>query len=72
MLKSQKNCLNQANQKEKKRLNFEIRLSQEKKLSKSGNSTNFDAMEAKPKFLTFDTRTGFNCLWLAFIKALIL
>ena len=42
-----------------------------KKLSKNGNSTNYDTMEAKTKFLTFTARTTFNCLWLAFIKASI-
>ena len=43
-----------------------------KKLSKSENSTNFDAMEVGPKFLTPDARTTFNRLWLAFTEALIL
>ena len=43
-----------------------------KKLLKSENSTNFDTIEAKPKFLTPDARTQFNCLRLAFTKALIL
>ena len=43
-----------------------------KKLSKSGNSTNFDATEDRPKFLTPNARTAFNRLWLAFTKALIL
>ena len=43
-----------------------------KKLSKSGNSTNFDATEDEPKFLTPDTRTAFNHLWLVFTEALIL
>ena len=41
----------------------------EKKLSKSENSTNFDATEAEPKFLTFDARTAFNCLWVVFTEA---
>ena len=40
-----------------------------KKLSKSGNSTNFDATEDGPKFLTPNTRTTFNRLRLAFTKA---
>ena len=44
----------------------------EKKLSKSGNSTNFDAMKDGSKFLTPDARTAFNRLWLAFTEALIL
>ena len=43
-----------------------------KKLSKSGNSTNFDATEDGPKFLILNTRTTFNYLRLAFIKAPIL
>ena len=43
-----------------------------KKSSKSGNSTNFDATEDKPKFLTPDTRTAFNRLRLAFTEAPIL
>ena len=44
----------------------------EKKLSKSGNSTNFDATEDGPKFLTPDARTAFNRLRLAFTEAPIL
>ena len=40
-----------------------------KKLSKSGNSTNFNTTEARPKFLTPNARTIFNCLRLAFIEA---
>ena len=67
-----KNCLSQENQKAKKRLSLKIRLSQEKKLSKSGNSTNFNAIENKSKFLTPDARIAFNRLQLAFIKAPIL
>ena len=43
-----------------------------KKLSKSGNSTNFDAMEARPKFLTPNAKITFNYLRLAFIKVPIL
>ena len=43
-----------------------------KKLSKSGNLTNFDAMEDESKFLTPDARTTFNHLRLAFIEAPIL
>ena len=43
-----------------------------KKSSKSGNSTNFDATEVRPKFLTLDAMTAFNCLWLAFTEAPIL
>ena len=34
----------------------------EKKLLKSRNSTNFNTMEAGPKFLTPDAKTTFNCL----------
>ena len=40
-----------------------------KKLIKSGNLTNFNAMEDRPKFLTPDARTLFNRLWLAFTEA---
>ena len=43
-----------------------------KKLSKSGNSTNFNATEDEPKFLIPDAKTAFNCLQLAFIEAPIL
>ena len=43
-----------------------------KKLSKIGNSINFNAMEDGPKFLTLDAKTAFNCLQLAFTKAPIL
>ena len=40
-----------------------------KKLSKSWNSTNFDATEDGPKFLTPNAKTAFNCLRLAFTEA---
>ena len=43
-----------------------------KKLSKSGNLTNFDAIKAGPKFLTSNAKTAFNHLQLAFIEALVL
>ena len=43
-----------------------------KKLSKSRNWTNFNAMEDRPKFLTPNARTTFNRLWLAFTEAPIL
>ena len=43
-----------------------------KKLSKSGNSPNFDATEAGPSFLILETKRAFNCLRLAFTKAFIL
>ena len=43
-----------------------------KKLSKNGNSSNFGTIKAGPKFLTPDTKTDFDRLWLAFIKAPIL
>ena len=33
-----------------------------KKLSKSRNSTNFNATKDRPKFLTFDARIAFNYL----------
>ena len=43
-----------------------------KKLLKSGNSHNFNAKKAGLSFLTFGARETFNCLWLMFIKVLIL
>ena len=43
-----------------------------KKLSKSGNSTNSNAIEYKKKILTTDARTAFYCLQLTFIEASIL
>ena len=43
-----------------------------KKLSKNGNSTNSDATEDGPKFLTPNARTALNRLWLAFTEAPIL
>ena len=43
-----------------------------KKLSKSGNLTNFDITEDGPKFLTPNAKTAFNRLRLAFTEALIL
>ena len=43
-----------------------------KKSSKSGNSTNFNATEDGPKFLTPDAKTTFNRLRLAFAEASIL
>ena len=42
-----------------------------KKLSKSGNPSNFDATEARSSFLTPNIRTVFNCLRLTFTKASI-
>ena len=44
----------------------------EKKLLKSRNSINFGIIKVVPKFLNPNTSIAFNCLWLAFIKALIL
>ena len=44
----------------------------EKKLSKSGNSTNSNATEDGSKFLISDARTVFTRLRIAFIEALIL
>ena len=35
---------------------------------KSKNLSNFDTTEARLSFLTFDAKTVFNCLWLAFTK----
>ena len=43
-----------------------------KRLSKSENSTNYNAIEDGPRFLTLDAKTAFNRLRLAFTKAPIL
>ena len=43
-----------------------------KKLSKSGNSPNFDAKDNGSSFPTPKAWASFNCLWLAFTKAPIL
>ena len=43
-----------------------------KKLSKIGNSSNFNAMKVKPSFLTSNARTTFNHLQLIFTQAPIL
>ena len=48
------------------------KLTKSKKPSKSGNSSNFDAKEASPSFLTPKAKAAFNCLRLAFTKASIL
>ena len=42
-----------------------------KKLSKSRNLSNFSAKKNEPSFLILNARIAFNCLWLAFTKALI-
>ena len=43
-----------------------------KKPLKSRNSPKFNTKKARPSFLTPGAKTNFNCLWLAFTKALIL
>ena len=43
-----------------------------KKLSKNENLPIFRVIKARLKFLTPNIKTTFNCLWLAFTKALIL
>ena len=48
------------------------KLAKSKKPSKSENSPNFDAKKAGPSFLTPGAKEAFNCLRLAFTKALIL
>ena len=45
------------------------KLSKSKKLSKSRNLPKFVTKKVELNFLTFDARTAFNCLRLAFIKA---
>ena len=49
-----------------------LRKSISEKSSQSKNLPNFNIMEIRPSFLTPNARTTFNCLWLAFTKALIL
>ena len=58
--------------KSKKMSKFRNLAKLRKKLSKSGNFTNFDTTKNKSKFFTPDARTAFNRLWLAFIEAPIL
>ena len=48
------------------------KLAKSKKLSKSRIPPNFDVKETGLTFLTFGAIIAFNCLWLTFIKALIL
>ena len=43
-----------------------------KKPPKSENSSNFDAKDTQPSFLTPEARSAFNRLWLAFIEAPII
>lgn len=43
-----------------------------KKQSKIGNLSKFNTKKTKPSFLIIDAKTAFNCLQLAFTKALIL
>ena len=59
------------NLKSEKLSKFQKLTKLKKILSKSGNSSNFNATKARPKFWTLDAKIAFNCLWLAFIKALI-
>ena len=47
-------------------------MAKSKKLSKNGNSPNFDAKKAGPSFLTPEARAAFNRLRLAFTEAPIL
>ena len=49
-----------------------LEMPKSKKLSKIENLSNFDAKKNGSNFLTFGAREAFNCLWLAFIKALII
>ena len=69
-LKSQ-NLSKSRNLKGKKLFKSQKLIKSKKKLSKSRNLLNFGATEAKPKFLTLNAKTTFNCLRLAFIKTLI-
>ena len=45
------------------------KLAKSKKLLKSGDSFDFGTIKAGPSFLTLDTRTAFDYLWLTFTKA---
>ena len=56
----------------KSRKSSKSKSEKSKKPPKSGNSHNFDAMEAGSSFLTPKARAAFNHLRLAFIKAPIL
>ena len=55
-----------------RKLSKSQKLAKFKKLLKCGNSPNFSAKKSGLTFLTSSTRKTFNCLWLAFTKALIL
>ena len=48
------------------------KLAKFKKPLKSRNLPNFNAKEVGPNFLISDVREAYNCLWLSFIKVLIL
>ena len=48
------------------------KLAKSKKPLKNRNSSKFNTKKARSRFLTFNTKTIFNCLWLIFTKTLIL
>ena len=51
---------------------WKLKGKKSKKLSKIRNSPNFDAIKAGPNLLTFEAKTAFNYLRLAFTEASIL
>ena len=65
------NCLSRENPKSEKMFKSQNLAKSGKKLSKSKNSTNFDTRKNRPKFLTPNAKTTFNCLRLAFTKSSI-
>ena len=70
-LKSQK-LFKSGNLKGKKLFKSQKLAKSEKKLLNNKNLSNFSAMKTKLKFPIPNTKTAYNHLWLAFIKALIL
>ena len=46
-----------------------LKKSKSEKLWKSGNSLNFNAIEAGSSISNYNAKIAFNYLWLAFIKA---
>ena len=72
LVKSKTGKLSKSQKLSKLRKSKSEKLAKSKKPSKYGNSPKFVAKKAGLSFLTSDTKTTFNYLWLAFTKALIL
>ena len=70
--KKSKKLFKSKKSKSEKTFKFQNSVKSGKKLSKSGNLINFNTTEDGPQFLTLNTKTAFNHLWLAFIRAPIL